>query len=311
MLGLFHGFGEWSGFSWLSLRHCSASFPSYKCWPRNGWLCFLITTSHTHRSWLPVGTCPTEPTITSSHPPAFLRVYTAACESQASWQRDAPRLEVEEEWKRLVSHSCTSPLATSWDMLQWPHCMMTGLTRATHCTGKMHLGEQWHWSVGQPLNWRAHSIALQRTRVARLPQGTKDEQCGGHPALATHEKGSGPRIDLGEEHSHEQHLQHHHFSSTSHTQQPQGSFLQQYYLLCLVYGALFSFFFFKWSSHYLFFQFLGKLLKPTIHSYGNMPWPINYFIPSYSDTKGKKALSKVWFKTPEEGQSPKAGGEPA
>lgn len=71
------------------------------------------------------------------------------------------------------------------------------------------------------------------------------------------------------------------------------------------------FFFLKWSSHYLFFHFLRKLLKPTIHSYGNMPWPINYFIPSYSDTKGKKAFSKVWVETPEEGESPEAGEEPA
>lgn len=31
------------------------------------------------------------------------------------------------------------------------------------------------------------------------------------------------------------------------------------------------------------FYSLRELLNPTVHSHGNVPWPRNYFIPSYSE----------------------------
>ena len=121
-------------------------------------------------------------------------------------------------------------------------------------------------------------------------------------------KGHVPATDL-EERRHEQHLQQCLFSPTSPAQQPQGSFPQQYYLLCLVYRSdegykilpagkhqplaytiklyLVCVWFKKKKKVVKFplfsFYFLRKLSKPTILSHGNMPWSTNYFIPSYSE----------------------------
>lgn len=66
--------GDWLGFFCQWLGCCFLSFPSCEYWPRNQ---FLVITFLTPRSWLPVGTCPTEPAIANSQPPFPMRLHVS------------------------------------------------------------------------------------------------------------------------------------------------------------------------------------------------------------------------------------------